>query len=78
VKQLCPRGVQIRERAAASDHVFKSTLLQYFSRSARNESDRLHLETLAAEKSDAEEALKRHKRLCLICADDFDRSAFQS
>jgi hypothetical protein len=78
VKQLCPRGVQIRERAVASDHLFKSTLLHYFSESARTEHERLHLETLAAEKSDAEEALKRHKKLCPLCADDFELSAFHS
>lgn len=76
MKQLCIRGAQIRKRVAEADQIFKSTLLRYFSESERNESQRLHLETLAAEKGEAEDAFRRHQKLCSMCAEALELSAF--
>lgn len=69
MKELCSRGAHLRKQAAAADHVFKSRLIDFFSRATRSEAQRQQLELLGADQREADEAFHRHCKLCAICAE---------
>lgn len=66
---MCELGQQLQENASSADRRFKSMLVDFFSRSPKNEADRVELERLGVTQREADEALNRHSRLCPACAD---------
>ena len=67
--KLCPRGVKLSEAASLADHVFKSNLIQVFSKLKKKEQELQELEALGARQRDADEAFHRHKRFCAVCSE---------
>ncbi len=66
---LCPRGVKLSEAAYQADHVFKSSLVQVFSKLKKKEQELHELEALGVRQRDADEAFHRHKRFCAVCSE---------
>jgi len=65
---LCPRGAKLSEAASLADHVFKSSLIQVFSKLKKKEQELQELEVLGSRQRDADEAFHRHQRFCAVCA----------
>lgn len=55
--------------ATQADELFKTRLVQFFSKSSRDDQEMMQIETLGAQHRDADEAFQRHKRFCDICAE---------
>jgi|GEM_PF-1577081 hypothetical protein len=64
---LCPRGAALQQAASQADHLFKSSIVQFFSSPKKDEQQMYQLETLGACQRDADEAFQRHQRLCPVC-----------
>lgn len=71
MKELCPLGAQLQERAATADQVFKSQLIDFLSNSRKDDGQKRQLEMLGVQQREADEIFSRHKRLCGICAEVF-------
>ncbi|MCU1255544.1 MAG: hypothetical protein JWM83_1843 [Candidatus Angelobacter sp.] len=67
--QLCPRGRELFSKASQADDLFKSRLLEFFSRAKKDDQDVKKIEALGESHREADEAFHRHKRFCAACAE---------
>jgi len=67
--KLCSRGAELFAIATQADEAFKTRLVQFFSKSNRDDQEMMQIEILGAQHREADEAFQRHKRFCDICAE---------
>ena len=68
IMDLCPRGAELMESASRADRTFKASIIQFFSNAKKDEDEMRRLESLGELQRDADEAFRRHQKLCTACA----------
>ena len=71
MNSLCQRGSQLQEQAADADRLFKSQLLDYFSRAKKEANQTRQIEIMCAKQRQADEIFRRHQELCAVCSAAF-------
>jgi len=67
ITDLCSRGVELQDVAARADQVFKTSIVQFFSTSKKEDREMQQLEVLGDLHRQADDAFHRHLKLCSAC-----------